>query len=196
MKLPILKKNEFRPDRRGTSQLRKLWPTPTQQLRILRWVLYALICLVGLLAQDVLLYRVNLAGGCTDMVPCLILMVAVIQGAERGSVFALCASVLYYFSGSCAGFHVIPLLTAVTVLAAIFRQAFLRRGFWAVALSVGLGLLAYEMGLFAVSLFLKLTVFSRVGAALATVGLSLLVVPVAYPVLMTVGKLGGEPWGE
>lgn len=196
MKIPVLKKNEFRPDRRGTSQLRKLWPTPTQQLRMLRWALYALICLVGLLAQDVLLYRVNVAGGCTDMVPCLILMVAVIQGAEQGSVFALCASVLYYFSGSCAGFHVIPLLTAVTVLAAIFRQAFLRRGFWAVVLSVGLGLLTYEMGLFAVSLFLKLTVFSRVGAVLATVALSLLAVPVVYPVLMTVGKLGGEPWGE
>lgn len=196
MKIPFLKKNEFRPDRQGTNRLSKIWPTPTQQLRLLRWICYAVVCLVGLLLQDVVLYRVNVLGGCTDLVPCLVLMIAVVSGVESGSVFALAASVMYYFSGSSPGFYVIPMLTFIAVVVVIFRHAFLRRGFWTVVLCGILGMILYELGLFAVSLLLGLTVFSRVGAALSTAMLSLIAVPVCYPVLMTIGKLGGEVWGE
>lgn len=192
----MAKNREFRPDREGTGQLHKLWPTPKQQLGALRWLLYGGICLVGLLLQDVLLYRVNIWGGCTDVVPCLILMVAMMQGVENGGVFALVMSVLYYFSGSSAGFYVIPLLTAVTVFVAIFRQAFLRRGFFALLLCGALGMLLYELGLFGICLFLKLTVASRAGAALMTALVSLLTVPAAYPLLLAIGKLGGETWKE
>ncbi len=189
-------KNEFRPDREGTGQLNKLWPTPKQQLRALRWLLFSALCLVGLLAQDVLLYRVNVWGGCTDVVPCLILMVVVLQGAESGSVFALIMSVLYFFSGSSPGFHVIPLLTVVAVFVVIFRQAFLRQGFFTLLLCAAMGMTLYELGMFGVSLFLKLTVVSRVWAALATALVSMAVVPVFYPVLRAIGKLGGEAWKE
>jgi hypothetical protein len=190
------RKQEFRPDRAGTGQLNKLWPTPLQQLRALRWLLFSGICLVGLLVQDVLLYRVDVWGGCTDVVPCLILMVVVLQGAESGSVFAMIMSVLYFFSGSSPGFHVIPLLTVVAVFVVIFRQAFLRRGFFTLLLCAAMGMVLYEMGLFAVSLFLKLTVASRAGAALVTALLSMAVVPVCYPVMSAIGKLGGEAWKE
>lgn len=196
MKIPFLKKKEFRPDRQRTQWLKNLWPTPTQQLRILRWVIYGLLCLIALLAQDVLLYRVNIMGGCTDVLPCVVMMIAVIQGVESGSVFALVASVLYYFSGSSAGIQVIPLLTGITVLIVIFRQAFLRRGFWTVVLCVAVGMVLYEMSLFAISLFLRLTVFARTGAVLTTAVLSLAAIPPLYPLMMAVGKLGGEAWGE
>ena len=190
------KDREFRPDREGTGQLNKLWPTPTQQLRALRWLLFSVVCLVGLLLQDVLLYRVNVLGGCTDMVPCLVLMVVVLQGAESGSVFALVMSVLYFFSGSAPGFYVIPLLTAVAVFVVIFRQAFLRQGLGTMVLCVAMGLVLYELGVFAISLFLELTVANRVGAAVMTVPVSLVAVPVLYPVLLAIGKLGGETWKE
>lgn len=190
------RKSEFRPDREGTGQLNKLWPTPKQQLRALRWILFSAVCLVGLLAQDVLLYRINVMGGCTDVVPCLILMVAVLQGAENGSVFTLILSVLYYFSGSSPGFYVIPMLTVVTVFVVIFRQAFLRQGFFTLLLCAALGMVLYELGLFAVTLFLKLTVADRMGAALSTALISLAVVPLAYPALLAIGKLGGETWKE
>ena len=196
MKLFNRRKTEFRPDREGTDQLNKLWPTPLQQLRMLQWLLYTAVCLVGLLAQDVVLYRLDLAGGCTDLVPCLILMVTVMQGAESGSIFALVLSALYFFSGSSAGFYVIPLLTAVAVFAAMFRQAFLRRGLGAIGLCAALGMLIYELGLFAINLFLKLTVWDRVGAALLTALLTLAAVPVFYPVLLAIGKLGGQTWKE
>ena len=196
MKFPIGKKKEFRPDREGTGQLNKLWPTPSQQLRALRWLLFTAVCLVGLLAQDVLLYRVSIAGGCTDVVPCIILMVVVLQGAESGSVFALVLSVLFFFSGSSPGFYTIPLLTAVAVFVVIFRQAFLRQGFGTLVLCVAIGMLLYEMGVFAVNLFLKFTVASRLASAAATAVLSLAAVPVLYPVLLAIGKLGGETWKE
>ena len=196
MKFPIGKKKEVRPDREGTGQLNKLWPTPSQQLRALRWLLFTAVCLVGLLAQDVLLYRVSIAGGCTDVVPCIILMVVVLQGAESGSVFALVLSVLFFFSGSSPGFYTIPLLTAVAVFVVIFRQAFLRQGFGTLVLCVAIGMLLYEMGVFAVNLFLKFTVASRLASAAATAVLSLAAVPVLYPVLLAIGKLGGETWRE
>jgi hypothetical protein len=192
----MAKNREFRPDREGTGQLNKLWPTPKQQLRALRWLLYGLICLVGLLLQDVLLYRVNILGGCTDVVPCIVIMVAVMQGAESGSVFALLLSLMYYFSGSSAGFYVIPLLTAVAVFAAMFRQAFLRQGFFTLLLCSAMGMCLYELILFGVNLFMKLTVMDRAGAALMTAVLSLLAVPVLYPVLLAIGKLGGTTWKE
>ena len=196
MKFPIGKKKEFRPDREGTGQLNKLWPTPSQQLRALRWLLFTAVCLVGLLAQDVLLYRVSIAGGCTDVVPCIILMVVVLQGAESGSVFALVLSVLFFFSGSSPGFYTIPLLTAVAVFVVIFRQAFLRQGFGTLVLCVAIGMLLYEMGVFAVNLFLKFTVASRLASAAATAVLSLAAVPVLSPVLLAIGKLGGDTWRE
>lgn len=192
----MAKNREFRPDREGTGQLNKLWPTPKQQLRALRWLLYGLICLVGLLLQDVLLYRVNILGGCTDVVPCIVIMVAVMQGAESGSVFALLLSLMYYFSGSSAGFYVIPLLTAVAVFAAMFRQAFLRQGFFTLLLCSAMGMCLHELILFGVNLFMKLTVMDRSGAALMTAVLSLLAVPVLYPVLLAIGKLGGTTWKE
>ena len=192
----MAKNREFRPDREGTGQLNKLWPTPKQQLRALRWLLYGLICLVGLLLQDVLLYRVNILGGCTDVVPCIVIMVAVMQGAESGSVFALLLSLMYYFSGSSAGFYVIPLLTAVAVFAAMFRQAFLRQGCFTLLRCCAMGMCLYELILFGVNLFMKLTVMDRAGAALMTAVLSLLAVPVLYPVLLAIGKLGGTTWKE
>lgn len=196
MNIPGLKKHEFRPDRRRGRQLDTLWPTPRQQLRILRWILYGLLCLVGLVLQDVALCRIRVLGGCTDLLPALVMTVAAVSGAHSGSVFALVAAVAYFFSGSSAGTYVIAVLTAAAVGVSIFRQAFLRRGFWAVMLCLVLGMTAYEMAVFAINLFLKLTVPARAGAALATAGLSVLCVPVCYPVVLAIGKLGGEAWGE
>ena len=192
----MAKIREFRPDREGTGQLNKLWPTPKQQLRALRWLLYGAICLVGLLMQDVLLYRVNILGGCTDVVPCIVMMVAVMQGAESGGTFALLMSLLYYFSGSSAGFYVIPLLTAVAVFVAMFRQAFLRKGFFTLLLCSAVGMCLYELILFGVCLFLKLTAMHRAGAVMMTALLSLLAVPALYPVLLAIGNLGGKTWKE
>ena len=192
----MVRKQEFRPDGGRLRQLNKLWPTPLQQLTGLKWVLFGVVCLVGLLLQDVVLYRIDLWGGCTDVVPCLIVMVAVLQGAESGSVFALVMSVLYFFSGSSPGFYVVPVLTVITVFVVIFRQARVRRSLLALILCCAIAMVLYETVLFAVCLFLKQTVIGRFGESMLTALLTLTIVPVCYPVLLAIGKLGGETWRE
>lgn len=192
----MAKKNEFKPDRQRSDNMGKLLLTKKQQLDLTRWTLFGIVCLAGLIVQDVAVYRIRLWGVCADIVPCLIMMVAVMQGAESGSVFALVASCLYYFSGSAAGAYVIPLITAPAILLGILRQGSLRKGFFTILLCSAVGMAAYELGMFGIGLFLRLTTVERFSSMLITAGLSLAVVPVAYPVLLAIGKIGGETWTE
>lgn len=192
----MAKKNEFKPDRERTDNLGKLMLTKKQRLSVTRWTLLAFVCLAGLLIQDTALYRMTYRGACADIVPCLIIMVVVMQGAESGCIFALVASCLYYFSGSAPGPQVIPLITAAATLLAIFRQGNLRQGFGAILLCSALGMAFYEMSIFGIGLFLKQTTADRLSVMAISAALSLAVIPVAYPVLLAIGKIGGETWKE
>lgn len=192
----MARKHEFKPDRQRSDFLGKLLLTKKQRRSLLRWTLFGVVCLAGLLVQDVALYRLSLWGSCAEIVPCLILMVAIMQGAESGCVFALIASCLYFFSGSAVGPYVIPLITAVSILVAIFRQGNLRQGFGAILLCAAVGMLLYEFSVYGVGLFLDLTTPEHWPGVAITALLSLLAVPVAYPVLLAIGKIGGETWIE
>lgn len=192
----MARKHEFKPDRRRSDVLGKLLLTKKQRQSLLRWLLYGVVCLAGLLVQDVALYRMSWFGCCADIVPCLIMMVAIMQGAESGCVFALVASCLYFFSGSAVGAYVIPLITAVAIFVAIFRQGNLSRGFGAILLCAAGGMLMYEFSIFGIGVFLELTIMQRWPAMALTALLSLVAVPVAYPVLLAIGKIGGETWKE
>ncbi len=192
----MARKNEFRMDPENSGILGRLLLTQKQRLSLLRWSLYGLVCLAGLLLQDVLLYRLPVFGAVADLVPCLILVVAVLQDAENGGIFALTASCLYYFSGSAPGPYVIPLLTGICVFIVIFRQAYLQQGFLAVLLCALVGMAVYEMSVFAIGLFLGRTRMARLGVVALSGGLSLLAVPLTYPVLRAIQKIGGEIWKE
>ena len=192
----MAKKYDFKPDRHRSDTLGKLLLTPKQRQSLLRWTLYSVICLVGLLVQDVALYRLPVLGVCAEITPCLIIMVVVMQGAESGSFFALAAACAYYWSGSAPGAYAIPLITAAAVLIAIFRQSNLRQGFGAILLCSAVGMAAYELSVFGIGLFLELTTADRLSAMALTALLSLAVVPVAYPILLAIGKIGGETWKE
>lgn len=192
----MARKNEFKPDRQRSDNLGKLMLTKKQSRSLLRWILFGVVCMVGLLLQDVALYRLTYRGACSDIMPCLIMMVAIMQGAESGCIFALVMSCLYCFSGSAPGTYVIPLLTAVATFVAIFRQGNLRQGLGAILLCAALGMLAYEMSIFGIGLFLDLTTVDRVSSMGLSALLSLIAVPVAYPIFLAIGKIGGETWKE
>ncbi len=192
----MARKNEFRMDPDRSGGWGRWLLTRRQQLQLLRWSLYALVCLAALLAQDAVLYRVDLRGAGTDIVPCVILMIAVLQDADSGSLFTLVASTLYYFSGSAPGAYCIPMLTGLGILLIIFRQSYLRQGFFAALLCAAIGMLTYEMGVFCICLFLGQVMASRVGIMSVTALLSLAAVPVTYPMLRAIGKIGGEVWKE
>ena len=190
------KKYEFRPDVERNDILGKILLTKQQRQSVLRWTLFALVCLVGLLLQDVVMSRVSILGATTDLVPCCILAVCILQGAEIGCVFALTGSVLYYFSGSAPGAYVIPLITGISVLAAIFRQGYLRKGFSALLLCGSVGLMLYELCVFGIGLFLGYTRLDRVGSFCLTALYTLATLPILYPILLSIGKIGGETWKE
>ena len=88
----MAKKSEFKPDKPRSSWLSKLYVTPKQRRAIAKWVLYSLIVLVLSLLQDVVLCRYRLFGATTELIPCAIFLICVVQGLESGSVFALVAS--------------------------------------------------------------------------------------------------------
>lgn len=192
----MAKEYEFRPDSASSGNLDKIFLTQRQRFSLWRWTLYGLLVLLGLIVQDVVLYRVDYRGAGTDLVPCLIMMITALEGGESGCIFALCSSILYYFSGSAPGPHVIPMITVLAVLTAIFRQACLRRGFFSILLCAAIGMCLYEWILFAISWFMGYLPYERMEVMLMTAGLTLVAVPVVYPIARVIGKIGGEPWKE
>ena len=97
------KKPDFRPDTRRRDLIQRLYLSPQQQRRYLKWILLSLLAVLMLVLQDVLFARMSLFGGRVDMVPCVLLMTCVIHGAEGGAVFLLLGGLVYWFSGSAPG---------------------------------------------------------------------------------------------
>ena len=114
-----IRNQEFHPDVQNRDVLGKLLLTQKQRKRLLKWLLFTAVCLLGLLVQDVLMSRVDILGATTDLTACCILAVCILQGAHSGSIFALCAAAVFYFSGSAPGPYCILLLTAIGIFAAI-----------------------------------------------------------------------------
>lgn len=192
----MAKKYEFKPDKPVSGIFSKLFLTQKQRKSILRWGLYALVLLVLSVLQDVLLCRVRLFGTTTELVPCGIFLICLLEGLEKGSIFSLCASCLYLFSGSAPGNYVIVFITALCVGITAFRQNFLRKGFSAAMLCTGAAMFVYELAVFAIGLFLGMTTFGRIGSRCVTALLTLLAAPVLYPILKAISSIGGEAWKE
>lgn len=190
------RKAEFKPDSTGAGLLRRLSLTQRQRQKVLKWFLYSLVCLILLVLQDVIFCRIRLFGGTTDLLPCALLLICVILGAEGSGGFLLTAAVLYYFSGSAPGVYVIVLLPLLGILASIFRQSYLRKGFNSTLLCAGLAVVLYELGVFAMGLLLGLTLPDRFTSFLSTAVISLVTLPVLYPLMQAIGKIGGELWKE
>ena len=192
----MAKKYEFRPDKPRTSLLSHLMLTKQQQKNLLKWVLYALMLVVLSVVQDVLLSRVRLFGATTELVPCGIFLICILEGAHSGSIFALVASLLYLFSGTAPGPYTIVFITFLSVGVCLFRQAFLQPSFSAAMLCCVIAMVTYEGLTFAFGLLLGLTQLSRMGGFFTTGVLSLLAVPILYPIFKAIGAIGGQSWKE
>lgn len=190
------KRNEFRPDPKGTGLLSKLYLTPTQRRRYLKWLLYCALCVGVLVVQDVILSRLTLLGGVADLTPCAIMLVCVLEGCDSGSVFALLASVFYYYSGSAPGSYCIVLIVVCAVAAAAFRQGYLRRSFGAQWMCTVAAAAVYQAVVFGIGVFLLQTNGGRALSFLMNWALSAAALPVLYPAFNAVGKIGGEKWKE
>ena len=190
------KKYEFRPDPTGFDWVSKLLLTQNQRKSLLKWMLYSLVCVAGLVLQDSMLARLRFLGGGFELAPALIILICVLEGCENGSVFALLASMVYVFSGSGQDRYCILLLTLAAVLAAAFRQGYLRRGVISELTCVAGAMVLYELGLFAAGLFLELTYGGRWGVFVMTALVSTLTAGLAYRPLKHIGTIGGNLWKE
>ena len=190
------KKYEFRPDPTGYDVAGKLYLTEQQRRSILKWVLYSAICVAGLVLQDSMLARVKIFGGNFALAPALVILICVLEGCESGCGFALGASMIYAFSGSAQGRYCIIYLTFAAVLAAAFRQSYLRRGASSDLTCVGAAMLAYELAVFATGVFLELTYPARWGTAVMTAILSTLSAGALYKLVRQAGTIGGNVWKE
>ena len=192
----MAKKHEFRPDKPRTSLLQHLLLTKQQQKTVLKWTLYAVVLLVISVVQDVLLSPVRIFGATTELVPCTIILICLLEGSHSSSIFALIASLLYLFSGTAPGPYSMVAITFLSIAASIIRQAFLQEGFFAAFLCCAAAMVLYELVNFAFGLFLALTPFGHIHAFLITAAISLLAVPVLYPVLKAISTTGGPSWKE
>lgn len=187
---------DFQPDRDRSGNFDKMLLSQRQRFGLLRWILFSVLSLLALLVQDSIVYRLDLYGASADLVPCVIIMITSLQGAEAGSIFSLIASILFFYSGSAPGPMVVALLPILSILVTIFRQAYLRRGFFSILLSTAMGMVLYELSLFGIGLFLDYTISQWFPSAVLTAALSLCALPVAYPIARSISKIGGQTWKE
>ncbi len=190
------KKYEFRPDKTGPDLLSKLYLTKKQRMSLLKWTLFALVLLGLSLLQDVVLCHVDVYGASTDLVPCAIFLATVLLGAENGCVFALVSAALYQFAGTGPGYYVIALIPVLGTLLTLVRQSYLRNSVGANILCAAFAFLLYELSVLGVGILSEQTVWQRGGTFLITTGLTLLSVPVLYPLFSALERIGGETWKE
>ena len=180
----------------GTTLAGKLYLTPRQRSAILKWLLYSLSFLLILVLQDVIFSQVQLFGGTPCVTPMFILLVGLLEGPNRGGIFALCAGSFYAMSGVSMGSASLLLLTATVVLLGAVRMAYLRPGFWPLMACCVLGLFIHDGGVFLLGAFLKLTTLNRWGSFFVGWLLACLSAPAFYPLVKVIGRIGAETWKE
>ena len=192
-----LKRNtEFKPDSLENSFIEKLYMTKLQRLHLLKWFSLIMLCIGMLVIQDVIMSRVTIWGTTTDLVPCVLLLITVMEGVNVGSLFILISSVLYQFSGFAPGPFCIGMLTIFGILATLFRQAYWHRNRNSIILCAGLSLMLYEISVYAAGVALNLTNYYRFPVFLITGVLSWIVMIPLYPLIDRIGHIGGNTWRD
>ena len=189
-------KKDFKSDKPYSGFWGKLYLTPKQRKGILKWALYGVLLVVLSLLQDAVLCKFRIMGATTELVPVGIFVICLLEGAESGSIFALVASLLYLFSGTAAGPYTMLFITVLAVGVTIWRQAYLQKGFVAALLCAGAATVSLQMLQFVTGLFLQVTLPGRYVGFLITAGLSVLAIPVLYPIALWIETIGGETWKE
>lgn len=190
------KKSEFRPDSQIRNWTQRLYLSPAQQRRYLKWILLTVLAVLALLLQDVVFSRVSVYGSTVDLVPCALMVICVMQGIESGCVFLLAGALVYYFSGSSPGVYVILLIPVLGCVAAAFRQAYLRKGFRTTMMCSGIAVVLYELISFLAALVLGVTRLNRFNVIIGTAIMSLISLPVLFLLVRGIAKIGGDSWKE
>ena len=191
-----LPKFEFKPDPTGSDHRKIFQLSNHQRSRILKWSLYILLAVAALLMQDTILSRVRIAGATTDLFVGTVLMIAMLEGAERGGLFALLGSLFYYYSGSAPGVYVVILLTVAATIGSLYRQGYWSQSMSSTLLCTFLSLLCYELVLMFIGVLMNLTMLRRAGVFCTTALLTTIALVPLYYLARGIGQIGGELWKE
>ncbi len=102
--------------------LEKFYITPGQWRHIFRWTLYTLLFLTALIVQTVILGKDGFLGQYPDIVAVVIITVCMVEGPERGGLFALLTSTFWALSGIDRGALQILFLTILPILCCYFSR--------------------------------------------------------------------------
>ena len=194
--LYLRRDTEFKPDSLENSFFAKLYMTKLQRLHLLKWFSLIMLLIGLLMIQDVIMSRVTIWGDTTDLIPCALLLITVMEGANVGSIFILISSLLYQFSGFSPGPFCVAMLSTLGILATLFRQAYWHRNRNSIILCAGLALMFYEVLVYAAGVTLKLTNFYRFPVFLVTGVLSWIIMIPLYPLIDRIGQIGGNTWKD
>ena len=194
--LYLRRDTEFKPDSLENSFLTKIYMTKLQRLHFLKWFSLIMLLIGLLVIQDVIMSRITVFGATTDLIPCALLLITVMEGANIGSIFILLSSVLYQLSGFSPGPFCIGLLSIFGILATLFRQAYWHRNRNSIILCAGLSLMLYEIGVYGAGVALELTNWYRFPVFLITGVLSWIVMIPLYPLIDKIGHIGGNTWKD
>lgn len=190
------KEAEFKPDIQRSGFLKLLHLTEVQRNTLLKWGGYILVIILLLTIQDVIMSRIHIFGGTTDLAVCAILLITVIEGIETGSLFVLIASSLYYFSGSSPGPISIAMLSILGICACMFRQMYWHRSRGSIVLCAGLALMLYELGTYISGIAQGLTHWDRISNFAVTGLISWILMIPLYALINKIGLIGGNTWKE
>ena len=187
---------EFQPDRQESALVKSLHFTKQQRQNLLRWGLLILTCILCLVIQDCIMSRIHLFGATTDLGVAAVLLIALLEGTQTGSIFALLAGTVYFFSGSAPGAYCVALITVPTMLCGLFRQKYWRRSTGSMLLCSAIAMAVYELGLFAIAVFMGLTHWARFPYFALTALYSIVLMIPLYQLIYRIGRIGGHIWNE
>lgn len=171
--------------------LDKLYITPKQWLHILRWTLYSLLLLLAMMLQTVVFGHHIFLGVQPDFVPVVITCVCLREGAERGGLFALLASLFWCLSGADEGSVSIAVLTVVPVLGSVLSSAVLANRFLPCLMITVVTLFTEQTVIFLLKYFFSAMEGIRfVTVLLPCVLVSALAQPVVYLLVKRIARIG------
>lgn len=100
-----------------------------QATDILRWTLYSILFLLVMLVQTIVLPQIKVTGITLCVVPICLVCISVQEGAERGTLFALIASIIFCLSGISEGPIYIALLSLIAALSGAICDNYYTRSF-------------------------------------------------------------------
>lgn len=157
----------------------------------LMWGLYAILFLLVLVIQSVFLGRVRVLGGKFDLLPMVIVCIALWTGHEKAALFGLIAALVWQMAGAEDGIVAIVTYPLTAALAGWLFDSWLPRGFLPCLLLCLVACLCQQCLVFLLKYYVEGISLSLALRIPVTAALSCLAVPVLYGLSKAIGKVGG-----